>query len=86
MGDVPDTDSNEPNSAISLLRWIAVLPCWLVSGWGAYVAIYWLSRFTFSFSSMNPDSFFNRLFIEGVSHCTATDFLDSRVSVFTRPV
>ena len=67
MGDVPDTDSNEPNSVISLLRWINVLPGGLVSGWGAYVAIYWLNRFTFSFSSMNPDSFFNRLFIEGVS-------------------
>ena len=56
------------NPAIKVARWLAVLPGAVAAGWAAWVAISLVNRLTFSWQGLDPDSFFSRLYIEGVSH------------------
>ncbi len=50
------------------LRWIAVLPSALLGGWLAWILVKGLNRITFAWQGIDPDSFFSRVFIEGISH------------------
>ena len=50
------------------LRWIGVLPGTLLGGWLAWILVNGLNRSTFAWQGIDPDSFFSRVFIEGVSH------------------
>ena len=58
----------KPNRFYTILRWIVLLPSALLAGWLGWLVVSFVNRISFGMMGINPDSFFSRIFIEGVSH------------------
>ena len=58
----------KPNTFYTILRWIVLLPSALLAGWLGWLVVSFVNRISFGMMGINPDSFFSRIFIEGVSH------------------
>ena len=55
-------------SLMAGLRWVAFFPAAVLGSTLAYVIVYWGNRWIFGIMGMNPDSFWNSLFLEGVPY------------------
>ncbi len=84
-----DTVEPRPSPFIVALRWIAVLPAAAVAGYVAWLLVNLLNRVTFFFQGLDPNSLFNRAFIEaasGLAMGAATVYVGAKVAPFHRAV